>query len=340
MSVRRVTIFGGSGFIGRHLVRRLAAHGDVLRIAVRDRVGAGFLKPMGDVGQIVPMAVDLADEQLVAAAVHEADLVVNLVGILYEKGRQSFRAVQAEGPGRIARAAAAAGVKRLVHLSAIGADADSPSDYARSKAAGEAAVRAAFPEAVILRPSVVFGPEDQFFNRFGAMSRFLPALPVIGAAPRLEHLPGGGARINWLGDGGPRFQPVYVGDVAAAIVHVLAHAECKGIYELGGPRIYSLAEILRLVLATVGRKRLLAPVPFWLADLQASLFELAPKPVLTCDQVRLMQRDNIVAEDAAGLSALGIEPQGAEILLPTYMGIYRPGGRLRDAALPRHLRQG
>jgi uncharacterized protein YbjT (DUF2867 family) len=341
MAVRRVTIFGGSGFIGRHLVRRLAARGDILRIAVRDREGANFLRPMGDVGQIVPVRVDLRDEAVVAAAVHGADAVVNLVGILYESGKQSFRAIQAEGPGRIARAAAAAGVKRLVHVSAIGADPHSPADYARSKAAGEAGLRAAFPQAAILRPSVVFGPEDQFFNRFGAMALMLPALPVIGASPRLARWPEGGSRIDWLGNGGARFQPVYVGDVAEAILRCLEEPAARGrLYELGGPRVYSFAEILRLVLQETHRRRLLFPLPFWLADLQAAFLGFLPKPPLTRDQVRLMRRDNVVARGAPGLAELGIEPTGVEIMIPTYLDIYRPGGRQRFAMLPRHMSQG
>lgn len=341
MAVRRVTVFGGSGFIGRHLVRRLAARGDILRIAVRDREGANFLRPMGDVGQIVPMRVDLRDEAVVAAAVHGADAVVNLVGILHESGKQSFRAIQAEGPGRIARVAAAAGVKRLVHLSAIGADPHSPADYARSKAAGEAGLRAAFPEATILRPSVVFGPEDQFFNRFGAMALILPALPVIGASPRLERWPEGGARIDWLGSGGARFQPVYVGDVAEAIVRSLEEPAARGrLYELGGPRVYSFAQILRLVLQETHRRRLLFPLPFWLADLQALFLGLLPKPPLTRDQVKLMRRDNVVSRGAPGFAELGIEPTGVEIMIPTYLDIYRPGGRQRFAMVPRHMNQG
>jgi NADH dehydrogenase len=341
MAVRRITIFGGSGFIGRHLVRRLAERGDVLRIAVRDRDGAGFLKPMGNVGQIVPMRIDLRDAALVQAAIQGADAVVNLVGILHERGKQSFRAIQAEGPGRIARAAAAAGVKHLVHVSAISADAQSPSAYGRSKAEGEAAVRAAFPAATILRPSVVFGPEDRFFNRIGAMARVSPLLPVIGAMPRIERLPEGGAHIAWPGAGSPRFQPVYVGDVAEAIVRSLDDPAAAGeLFELGGPRIYSLAEIMQLVLETTYRKRLLVPLPFWLAELEAMLFELLPSPPLTQDQVRMMRRDNVVAPSAKGLAALGIDPMGVEILIPTYLDIYRPGGRQRYPALPRHLRQG
>ncbi|HLI10905.1 MAG TPA: complex I NDUFA9 subunit family protein [Alphaproteobacteria bacterium] len=333
MANRRVTVFGGSGFIGRHLVRRLAAHGDVLRIAVRDPEGAAFLKPMGDVAQIVPMRVDIRDEATVRAAVQGADAVVNLVGILFERGRQSFAEIQARGPGRIARAARAAGVKRLVHVSALGADLLSPSVYGRTKAEGEAAMRDAFPAATIMRPSVVFGPEDRFFNRFGALARMLPVLPVFRARPRLERYPEGGARLLLCGDGGTRFQPVYVGDVAAAIFRALEEPSCQGqTYELGGPRVYSFREIMGLVLHETQRRRLLVPVPLWLAEIEAALLGLVPlpEPLLTRDQVRLMRRDNVVAPGAPGLAELGIVPVPAEAILPTYMDIYRRGGRYRS----------
>ena len=336
MANRRTTIFGGSGFIGRHLVKRLAARGDVLRIAVRDPVAAAFLKPMGDVGQIVPMRVDLRDEGLVQDAVRGADAVVNLVGILFERGRQTFVEIQARGPGRIARAAVAAGVKRMVHVSAIGADPTSPALYGRTKAAGEAAVREAFPSATIVRPSVVFGPEDGFFNRFAALARFLPALPVFGAAPRLEAPPEGGARLALLGDGGVRFQPVYVGDVAEAIARILDDPTTEGMtYELGGPRVFSFKKIMELVLAETGRRRWLLPVPLRLAELEAILLELLPTrtPLLTRDQVLLMRRDNLVSPDALTFADLGIVPTPVEAILPSYMDIYRRGGRNRDPRL-------
>jgi uncharacterized protein YbjT (DUF2867 family) len=334
MAIRRTTVFGGSGFIGRHLVRRLAAHGDVVRIAVRDPVKAQYLKPMGDVGQIVLMKVDVRDEAGVRVAVEGADAVVNLVGILFERGHQNFAEIQAIAPGRIARALAGAGVKRLVHVSAIGADPNSPAVYARTKAAGEKAVREVLPKATIVRPSVVFGPEDEFFNRFGALARFLPALPVFGARPRLERFPEGGARLDPLGDGGVRFQPVYVGDVAEAIVRILEDGASEGkTYELGGPRVYSFAELMRLVLAVTERKRWLLPLPLQLAEIQAVLLSLLPfpKPLLTRDQVLLMRRDNVVSQAALDLSALGIAPTAAEAILPSYMDIYRRGGRSRHS---------
>jgi NADH dehydrogenase len=330
MSNRRVTIFGGSGFLGRHLVRRLAARGDILRIAVRFPTRAAFLKPMGDVGQIVPMKVDVRDDAGVAVAVEGADAVVNLVGILFERGRQSFGEVHTRGARRIAEHAARAGVKRLVQVSAIGADPNSPALYARTKAAGERAVREAFPSATIVRPSVVFGPEDGFFNRFAALARMLPALPVFGANPRLERFPEGGARIDLFGSGGVRFQPVYVGDVAAAIVRCLDdRSTCEKTYELGGPRACSFKELMELVLRETGRKRWLMPVPLPLAEIQATLLSLIPlpTPLLTRDQVLLMHKDNVVSEGAASLQDLGIVPTPAESILGTYMDMYRRGGR-------------
>jgi len=333
MTNRRVTIFGGSGFIGRHLVRRLAARGDILRIAMRDPVAAQFLKPMGDVGQIVLMKVDVRDEAAVKAAVQGADAVVNLVGILFERGHQTFAELQALAPGRIARASAAAGVKRLVQISAIGADPHSPALYARTKAVGEKAARDAFPRATIVRPSVVFGPEDDFFNRFAGLTRFVPALPVFGAMPKLERYPEGGARLIFLGDGGVRFQPVYVGDVAEAIMRILDDPATEATtYEFGGPRIYGFAELMKLVLAQVGRKRWLLPMPLPLAEIGASLAEILPlpKPLLTRDQVLLMRRDNVVTQGVPGLAALGITPTAVESILPSYMDRYRRGGRYRN----------
>jgi len=303
---------------------------------VRDPVKAQYLKPMGDVGQIVLMKVDVRDEAGVRVALEGVDAVVNLVGILFERGRQSFAEIQASAPGRIARAAAEAGVKRVVHVSAIGADPNSPARYARTKAAGEKAVHEAMPTATIVRPNVVFGPEDDFFNRFGALARWLPALPVFGATPQLKKFPEGGARLDLLGEGGVRFQPVYVGDVAEAIVRLLEDRATEGqIYELGGPRVYSFAELMQLVLAATNRKRWLLPLPLPLAEIQAALLSLLPlpKPLLTRDQVRLMRHDNVVSQGALDLSALGIAPTAVEAVLPSYMDIYRRGGRYRHSHL-------
>ncbi|MDW8444746.1 MAG: complex I NDUFA9 subunit family protein [Acetobacteraceae bacterium] len=242
---RRVaTVFGGSGFIGRYIVKRLAQRGFIVRVGVRDPDRANFLKPMGALGQIVPMAASVREEAAVSALVAGAQVVINCVGILYETGSQTFQALHAEAPGRIGRAAAAAGAKHVVHVSAIGADAASPSVYARTKAEGEAALRAVFPEAVVLRPSIVFGPEDNFFNQFAALAQVLPALPLFGG-------------------GTTRFQPVYVGDVADAAMAALDRAEAAGkTYELGGPRVYSFREILEFILRTTGRRRFLLPVPY------------------------------------------------------------------------------
>lgn len=323
MGARQVTIFGGSGFIGRHVVRSLAARGDKITVAVRDPEAAQFLKPMGAVGQIVPVRVDLRDAAAVAAAVASADAVVNLVGVLFERGRQTFAALHVDGAATVARAAAAAGVGDLVHLSALGADAASPSAYARSKAAGAAAVREAFPAAVILRPSVVFGPEDDFFNKFAALTRLSPVLPVIGASPRLV-CGNDACAVDLYGVGGPKFQPVYVGDVADAVVACLARADCRGReYDLGGPRVFSFKELMELVLDATGRRRLLLPVPLWAARLKARFLGLAPKPLLTVDQVRLLEHDTIVGAGVAGLADLGVEPIAAEAVVPGYLNRFR-----------------
>jgi NADH dehydrogenase len=311
---RRIVVFGGSGFIGRYVVKRLTGQGWVVRVAVRDPVAAAFLKPMGNVGQVVIMKADLSEEASVAAAIDGVEAAINLVGILYERGRQQFASVHDEGAARLARLAAASGVGRLIHVSAIGADADSPAIYARTKAAGEKAVRAAFPEATIVRPSVVFGPEDGFFNRFAAMAMFSPALPLIGG-------------------GQTRFQPVYVGDVAEAIVRTLDDPAAIGqTFELGGPRIYSFRQLMELLLAQIRRHRCLINLPFAVADIQAALLERLPVPPLTRDQVRLLRRDNVVSPGAKGLGDLGIVPTAVETVIPSYLEIYRRGGRFRPAA--------
>jgi uncharacterized protein YbjT (DUF2867 family) len=315
MADRVATIFGGSGFIGRHLIGRLAKQGWILRVAVRRPARAGFLKPLGDVGQITPIRAPLQDQVAVEAAVRGATAVVNLVGVLYERGAQNFAAVHARGAQSIAAAAANAGVENLVHISAIGADVHGESDYARSKGVGEAAVKTVFPNAAILRPSIVFGPEDDFFNRFAAMARLSPALPLIGG-------------------GQTKFQPVYVGDVAAAIATCLDSARHRGqCYELGGPRVYTFAELLKLMLHEIRRHRPLVPLPFAVAEIMARPLELLPVPPLTRDQVRLLRRDNVVAEGARTLADLGITPTAVEVILPTYLDRYRPHGRFTSHAL-------
>jgi uncharacterized protein YbjT (DUF2867 family) len=307
-----ITVFGGSGFIGRHLVRRLARQGWTIRVAVRRPSAANFLKPMGDVGQITPVRASIQDPVAVQAAVSGARAVVNLVGILYERGTRSFAAVHARGAHTVAEVCAGAGVERLIHMSAIGADLHAEAEYARSKGAGEAAVKTAFPKATILRPSVVFGPEDDFFNRFAVMARLSPALPLIGG-------------------GHTRFQPVYVGDVAEAIAACLVDPATAGnTYELGGPRIYSFKELMELLMAQIGRQRLLLPLPFTLASFQAMFLEKLPVPPLTRDQVTLLRRDNVVAAGALGLSDLGIAPTSVESIVPTYLARYRKGGRFNQ----------
>lgn len=314
MSGRRIaTVFGGAGFIGRHVVQRLARQGFIVRVAGRDTEKAGRLRTLGAVGQVVPVAASVTEEGSVARAVAGAEAVVNLVGILFERKPGDFQRIQAEGAGRVARLAAAAGARRLVHLSAIGADAGSASLYARTKAEGEAAVRAAFPAATILRPSVVFGPEDQFFNRFAALAALLPVMPVVC--------------------GGTRFQPVYVGDVADAVMAAIAREDAQGrTYELGGPRVMTMREVLEFVLEQTHRRRPLLPMPEGLLRLQARLGEMLPTPPLTRDQLILLGRDNVVAEGAPGLADLGISPKAVEAIVPAYLARFRPGGSRRTMA--------
>lgn len=328
-----MTVFGGSGFLGRHLVQRLAAAGAAVRVAVRDVERANFLKVLGDTGQVVPWPADISEPAQVAKALDGAGEAVNLVGILYESGRRTFERIHGEGAATVARAAKAAGVGSLVQVSAIGADAGSQSAYARTKAAGEAAVKAAFPDAVILRPSVVFGPEDNFFNMFAGLARLSPVLPVFGCptVPKVKLFPEGGLiEVDLYGSGGTRFQPVYVGDVAEAIVKALAEPKCRGkTYELGGPVIYSFKELMDLLLSEIGRKRFLLPLPFAVATVEAFFLERLPKPLLTRDQVTLLKRDNVVAPGALGFKDLGIAPKAAEAILPTYLHRFRPPSRRR-----------
>lgn len=308
------TVFGGSGFIGRYVVKRLAERGHIVRVAVRDPEAALFLKPMGAPGQIVPVGVSVTDDAGVAAVVSGAEIVVNLVGILHETRKATFKAIQGEAPGRIGRAAAAAGARTVVQLSAIGADAASPSAYARTKAEGEQAVREAFPKATVLRPSIVFGPEDGFFNRFAALAQFVPALPLYGG-------------------GETKFQPVYVGDVADAVMAAVDRADAAGrTYELGGPRIYTFRELLDYILRITGRRRLLLPLPWSVGRMQARVFELLPNPPLTRDQLLLLQRDNVVAPGALTLADLGIMPKAVEAIVPGYLGRFRRRAAARVAA--------
>ena len=305
------TVFGGSGFIGRYVVKRLAAAGHIVRVAGRNTESAKPLMTTGRVGQVVPLYVALANEATIHRAVEGADIVVNLVGILSERRPGDFRRIQAEGAGRIANAAAAAGVTRMVQLSAIGASTSAASEYAKTKAAGEAAVRAAMPGAAILRPSLVFGAEDKFFNRFGAMAMTLPIMPVI--------------------HGDTRFQPVYVGDVADAVCAALIQDDAiAATYELGGPRIYTFRELLTYILHETRRNRHLWDVPLGLARLQARLGELVPGKPFTRDQLLLLANDNIASTAMPGLAELGITPTPVELIVPSYLDRYRAGGGKRE----------
>ncbi|HEY0523613.1 MAG TPA: complex I NDUFA9 subunit family protein [Stellaceae bacterium] len=322
MRYRRVAITGASGFIGRYVVKRLAARGAVVAALVRNVDRANFLRTMGDVGQIALVRAGLDEEGVLAAALTECDSVVSLAGILHEGGGagQRFDKVHRDGPALLARLAQAAGVRHFVHVSAIGADPASPSAYARSKGEGEAAVRAAFPGAVILRPSVVFGPEDQFFNRFAAMAQVAPALPLVGG-------------------GATRFQPVYVGDVADAVVKALAEPAAAGkTYELGGPETYTFRELMELMLATVNRKRRLVTLPFGTASFLGSIMEKLPNPALTRDQVTLLRHDNVVSPGAMTLADLGIAPTAVEVILPSYMDRFRRGGWFASHGMARDQR--
>ncbi len=313
MEIREVTVFGGSGFVGRHIVRCLAEQGLRVRAACRDPEAAAFLKPMGDVGQIVLPQANLRFPDSIAAAVAGADAVINLPGLLFEKGPQRFSAIHVQGAGAVAEAAAAAGVKRLIHMSALGADKDSTAKYQRSKAAGEAMVRDAFPGATLLRPSIIFGPEDNFFNLFASLARFTPALPLIGG-------------------GQTKFQPVYVGDIADAVWRLLRNEETAGeTFELGGPRQMTFEEVLRYICQETGRKRAFFPLPFALAKIDAFFLQLLPRPLLTMDQVETLKFDNVLTGAEPGLEQLGLTPTPIEAVVPAYLARYRRGGRLVES---------
>jgi uncharacterized protein YbjT (DUF2867 family) len=307
-----VTVFGGSGFLGRHVVRALAKRGYRLRVAVRRPELTGYLQPMGRVGQIHAVQANLRYPDSVAAAVRDADIVVNLVGILFERGRQRFDDVMAVGAETVARAASAAGAA-LTHISAIGADANSSSHYARAKAEGERRVLAAQSGAVIVRPSIVFGPEDDFFNRFAALARMAPALPLVGG-------------------GHTRMQPVFAGDIGEAIARAVdGDLQPGAVYQFGGPDVRTFRQLMEFVLATIGRRRLLVPVPFALMKLQAAVLQYLPKPPITPDQVDLLRSDNVVADDAKldgrTLEGIGITPETMDAIVPTYLWRFRKTGQ-------------
>ncbi len=296
-------VFGGSGFLGHYVVKRLAALGYIVRIAVRDTESAMPLRPMGGPGQIVPLYAPLHEEAQVARAIEGAELVVNLTGILAERRKGDFMRTHAEGAGRIARIAGSANVRHLAHVSALGADAASPSLYAQSKAAGEAAVRSAFPAAAILRPSIVFGPEDHFFNRFAAMASLFPVIPITGGAVK--------------------FQPVYAGDVADAVLAALAPAAQGQTFELGGPDVKSFKELIEFILKIINRTGWVLDLPPGLASFQALFLERLPGKLLTRDQVKLLQSNNIVSGNAPGLSNLGIVPTPMDLIVPGYLARFR-----------------
>ncbi len=310
METRSVaTVIGGSGFLGRYVVKRLAAAGHVVRVAVRDPETALFLKSMGRVGQVVPLYANITADNTLARAVEGADAVVNLVGILAERAKGDFVRMQAEGAGRVARLSAAAGVKHLVQISAIGADPASPAQYARTKAEGEALVRQYFPSATILRPSLVFGPEDKFFNRFAGLALVSPVMPVIAGASR--------------------FQPVYVGDVADAVMAALTRPDAAGkTYELAGPKVMTFREILGWILAQIRRHRPLVAMP----DAAARLMAHIPFSGLTSDQLLMLQRDNVASPDMPGLAALGITPTPIDLIVPGYLARFRRGGMQVETA--------
>lgn len=312
-SDRLITIIGGSGFLGRHIVRALARRGYRIRVACRRPDLAGHLQPLGNTGQIVAVQANVRYPTSINSACEGAYAVINLTGVLYSAGAQSFDAVHAFGAETAARAAKLARAQMFIQMSAIGADAASPAAYARSKAEGEARARAAFPGTIVLRPSIVFGPEDSFFNRFASLARTAPFLPLIGG-------------------GETKFAPVFAGDIAEAVVRLVDRGEATGkTYELGGPQILSFRQLLQFTLDTIGRKRLLLPLPWGLAKLQAALLGMLPNPPLTIDQVEMLRSDNIVNAEAQRegrtLEGLGIEPQSIEAIVPAYLYRYRKAGQ-------------
>jgi NADH dehydrogenase len=309
-----VTIYGGSGFVGRYIARRMAKQGWRVRVAVRRPNEAIFVKPYGVVGQVEPVLCNIRDDASVRAALQGADSVVNCVGILAKSGKNTFDAVQSEGAGRVARLAAEAGIPTMVHISAIGADVDSDSDYQRTKGNGEAAVLQHMPNAVILRPSIVFGPEDGFFNRFAGMTRLGPILPVVGAETR--------------------FQPVYVDDVAQAACLAVTGKADPGVYELGGPDVNTFRELMQDMLKIIRRRRLIINIPFFAASIMGGVFDFANAlsgglipAMVTRDQVKNLRNDNVVSAGAKTFADLGIKPVALEAVLPDYLWRFRPSGQ-------------
>ncbi|WP_293680197.1 complex I NDUFA9 subunit family protein [uncultured Phenylobacterium sp.] len=313
-----VTVFGGSGFVGTQAVRYLAKAGWRIRVAVRNPNLAYRMRLLGDVGQIDVVQANLRDVESLERALEGATASLNLVGLLFETGRQDFEAVHVEGARNVAQAARTMGVSRVVQMSALGAEASSPSEYARSKAAGEAAVRAVYPNAAVVRPSIVFGTGDGFFEKFAAMAQFSPVLPLIGG-------------------GTTRFQPIFVGDLGKALARIVTDPACAGqTFELGGPGAFTFKELMQKLLAETGQRRLLLPIPFEAASLLGSLGDLASfliKPPITADQIQLLKSDNVVSGACPGLTELGVTPTPLEAVLPTYLYRYRRGGQYADQVL-------
>jgi len=312
-SEKIVTLIGGSGFIGRHIVRALAKRGYRIRVACRRPDLAGHVQPLGTPGQIMPVQANVRFPASLAAACDGATAVVNLTGVLSSRGAQSFDAIHVFGAEASARAAKAAKAQVFIQMSALGADAESASDYGRTKAAGEAKAKAAFPGAIVLRPSIVFGPEDNFFNQFAGLSRLAPALPLIGG-------------------GQTKFTPLFVGDLAEAIARLIDKCEASGLtYELGGPEVFSFKQLMEFTLETIGRKRLLVPVPWPIAKVMGTVMGLLPFAPLTADQVELLKTDNVVSEAAAregrDLTGLGITGRSIQGIVPSYLYRYRRAGQ-------------
>ncbi|MFK7840044.1 MAG: complex I NDUFA9 subunit family protein [Bdellovibrionales bacterium] len=308
---KTATVFGGTGFVGTQIVRELAKRNVIVKVATRVPERAYFLKPAGDVGQIVPFACDYSDPKSIADAIEGSDIVVNCIGVLFEKGSQTFEKAHIDIPERIAVACRDHGAGAFVHLSALAVERGH-SEYAKSKVEGEARIHKHFPDATILRPSVIFGEDDEFFNMFAGMAKFLPALPLIGGGETL-------------------FQPVFVGDVADAVMASLDDSDAVGqIYELGGPETLSFKEVYEKLFDYTGQNRLLVPLPYGLAKVQAFFLGVLPKPPLTKDQIESLKTDNVMNNDALSFEALGINPTALDIILPTYLTRYRRGGRFGD----------
>jgi len=307
MTPSPITVFGGAGFVGRYVVRRLVAEGAAVRVAVRHPERSLFLKTMGDIGQVSLVYANVLDEKSVALAVRSSKAVVNTVGILFQRGRQNFKNIHVDGARKIASAARASSVETLVHISAIGAATESPAHYARTKALGEIGVREDFPGAIIIRPSIVFGAEDDFFNRFATLARLFPIIPLI--------------------EGGTKFQPVYVDDLAKAVTASLSNTDAVGrTFEIGGPRVYQFREVMELIFRQIDRRRFLAPIPSILLRPLAAILGCFPNPPITLDQLRLLRFDNVVGETASTLSDLGVAATPAEVVLPGYLARFKPSG--------------